>query len=81
MNIHQCDDSIFVINPFDIYFLWFLVWPMYRLIEGEGFIDFSVASHQRAIKMFWSHFWLAVHFYVLSMLCTETLGPARPPKA
>ncbi len=44
---------------FDVHFD-FLVWLMSANMQGVGFMNYTVASQQGAIEMFWLHFWGAV---------------------
>lgn len=43
-------------NVFYVYLYLYFV-PCACPIEGVGFITYTSAIHQRAIKMFWVHFW------------------------
>ncbi len=57
-------ETIFGKNVFDVYLLTYLLTHFFSLahanMEVAGFMTYTAASHQGAIKMFWLHFWGAV---------------------
>ena len=54
-------------NVFDLY-LDFLIWSMSHSMEEAGFMTYTVAGHQGAIRTLWLYFMSAIFIYSLAFM-------------